>query len=252
MNHVASTPNPLTDFGRLHHWWQRLAASVFPGIGAPGPSRSPLSFAAFALVPLFLALAGCTPMQVYPTLQEHRISLRPGDLEASGMAFLTPSTVTGQEQEKQAVALTTADVIKRERPSLRVTTLAETLGAVNKAGLADAYKQMYDDYRDTGLLSWDLLRRVAAATGARYFAQLKLQAFSQGSKERFGALGFRIVETQFAHIRLFFQIWDSTDGTIAWEGTLEMRMAVERVSEEPVMQSIVLERAAHDLLAKLP
>lgn len=206
---------------------------------------------AFALIPLFLALAGCGT-QVYPNLQEHLISLRPSDLEASGMAFITPSTVTGQEQEKQAVALTFADVIKRERPGLRVTTLAETLGAINKAGLADAYKQMYDDYRDTGLLSRDVLRRVGVATGARYLVQLKLQNFVQGSKARFGTLGLRVVETQFAHLRLFFQIWDSTDGTIAWEGTQELRISLESVTEEPVMLRTVLERAAHDLIARLP
>jgi len=208
--------------------------------------------AALLLAALILALAGCQGTQIYPSLQEHRISLRPGDLEASGIAFITPSTVTGQEQEKQAVAFTFAEVIKRDRQSLRVVTLAETLGAVNKAGLADAYKRMYDDYRDTGLLSQDVLKQIGAATGARYLAKLKLQGFSQGSKERFGALGFRIVETQFAHVRLFFQIWDSTDGSIAWEGMQEMRISQESMTEEPVMQRTVLERTAHDLIAKLP
>ena len=203
-----------------------------------------------ALAAFVLALAGCT--QTYPTLQEHQIALRPGDLEASGIAFLTPSTVTGQEQEKQAVAFIFADVVKRERQSLRVVSLAETLGAVNKAGLADDYKRMYDDYRDTGLLSREVLRRVGAATGTRYLAQLKLQGFAQGSKERFGVFGIRIVETQYAHVRLFFQIWDSNDGTVAWEAMQEMRVSHETVTEEPVMQRAVLERTAQDLVAKLP
>ena len=200
---------------------------------------------------LFFALAGCQGTQVYPNLQQQLISLRPGDLEASGIAFLTPATVTGQEQEKQAVALTFADVMKRERKKLRVVTLAETLGAVNKAGLADDYKRMYDDYRDTGLLSREVLRRVSAATGARYLAQLKLQGFDQGSKERFGAFGLRIVQTQYGHVRLFLQIWDSTDGSIAWEGMQEMRISQETTTEEPVMQHTVLEHTARDIVAKL-
>ena len=215
------------------------------------PSRAKV-VEAFAAGMLFLSLAGCYGTQIYPVLQEHRISLRPGDLEASGIAFITPSTVTGQEQEKQAVALTFADVIKRERPGLRVVTLAEALGAINKAGLADAYKSMYDDYRDTGLLSRAVLQRIGAATGTRYLAQLKLQGFGQGAKERFGLLGFRVVETQYAHVRLFFQIWDSGDGTIAWEGTQEMRISQETMTEKPVMLRNMLERAAHDLIDKLP
>jgi len=216
-----------------------------------GPARARI-WTALSLGALVLALPGCFGTHIYPNLQEHRVALGPGDLEAFGIAFITPSTITGQEQEKQAVALTFADVIKRERPGLRVVTLAETLGAINKAGLADDYKRMYDDYRDTGLLARDILRRVGAATGTRYLVQLKLQGFGQGSKERFGLLGLRIVDTQYAHVRLFFQIWDSTDGTIAWEAMQEIRMSQETTTEEPVMQRTVLEHTAHDLIAKLP
>ncbi len=205
-----------------------------------------------SLAVLCLALAGCSTTQIYPTLQEQRISLRAGDLEAAGLAFITPSTVTGQEQEKQAVALSFADIMKRERPAVRVTTLAETLGAVNKAGLADTYRKMYDDYRDTGLFDGAVLKRVGAATGARYIAQLKLQRFEQGAKDRFGLFGMRIVETKYAHLRLFLQVWDSADGSIAWEGVLELRIAQDTMTEEPVMQRTILERTARDLVARLP
>jgi hypothetical protein len=201
---------------------------------------------------LCLALAGCYGTQIYPTLQEQRISLARGDLEAGGVAFITPSTVTGQEQETQAVALVFADVLKRERPGLRVATLAEALGAINRAGLADDYKHMYNDYRDTGLFSGALLRKVADAIGARYVAQLKLQGFEQGSRDRFGILGIRIVETKYAHIRLFLQIWDSHKGSIAWEGMQELRQATDTTTEEPVMLRTVLERTARDLVARLP
>lgn len=205
-----------------------------------------------ALAFLAFALAGCASTQIYPTLQEQRISLSPGDLEAGGVAFITPSTVTGQEQETQGVALTFAQVLKAERPALRVITLAEALGAVNRAGLAEAYKQMYNDYRDTGLFSGEVLRKVGGATGARYVVQLKLQQFEQGSRDRFGVLGIRIVETKYAHIRLFLQVWDSRDSTIAWEGMQEMRHAHDTFTEEPIMQRTVLERTARDLIARLP
>ena len=204
-----------------------------------------------ALLAVLVAVGGCGT-HYFPNQQEQLISLRKGDLEASGIAFITPSTVTGQEQEKQAVALTFADVLKRERPALRVTTLAETLGAVNRAGLSDAYKRMYDDYRDTGLFSGEVLKRVAAATGARYIAQLKLQGFTQSSKNRFGLLGFRVVETQIGDVRLFFQIWDARDGTIAWEGMQELRISLDSVTDEPVMLRTLLERTALDLIATLP
>ena len=202
---------------------------------------------------LLLVLAGCSTDPVYyPTLQEQSISLGKGDLEAAGIAFVTPSTVTGQEQEKEAVALTFAEVLKKARPRLRVVTLAETLGAVNRAQMAEGYKRMYEDARDTGLFSAEALRRVGAATGARYLAQLKLQAFSEGAKTRFGFLGLRLIETQYADARLFFQIWDSRDGSIAWEAMQELRIARESTTEEPVMLRNVLEHSARALVARLP
>jgi heme-degrading monooxygenase HmoA len=198
-------------------------------------------------------LAGCASGGIYyPTVQEQVISLRKGDLESAGIALITPSTVTGQEQEKEAVALTFSDVLKAERPSLKVTTLAETLGAINKAGLAEVYKRMYEEYRDTGLFAAEALRRIAKAAGARYVAQVKLQAFSQGSKNRFGFLGLRIVETQHADVRLFFQIWDSRDGSIAWEAMQELRVARESVTEEPLMLRRMLEHSARELIIRLP
>jgi hypothetical protein len=205
----------------------------------------------FAVAALALALAGCG-MRYFPTEHEQVISLKPGDLQTGGIAFITPSTVTGQEQEKQTVALTFADVLKRARPELRVATLAETLGAVNRVGLADAYKRMYDDYRDTGLFSGEVLRQVAAATGTRYIAQLKLQGFNQTSKSRWGFLGLRIVDTQIGDVRLFLQIWDSASGAIAWEGMQELRISYDTVYDEPVMMRTLLERTARDLVAKLP
>lgn len=198
-------------------------------------------------------LTGCTMAPVYfPTVNEQAISLRKGDLESGGIAFITPSTVTGQEQEKEAVALTFTDVLKRERPALGVSTLAETLGAMNKAGIAENYKRMYEEYRDTGLFSADALRRVGKATGKRYVAQLKLQGFSQSSKGRFGFLGLRLVETQYADLRLYFTVWDTRDGSIAWEAMQELRIARESTSEEPLMLRQVLEHSARELIARLP
>ena len=202
---------------------------------------------------LALLLGGCsTSAHFYPTVQERQISLRKGDLEADGIAFITPSTVTGQEQEKEAVALTFADVLKLERPAAKVVTLAETLGAVNRARLADEYRHMYEHYRDTGLFPNGVLRQVAQAAGVRYLAQLKLQGFSQGAKTRFGLLGLRLVETQYADVRLYVQIWDSADGSIAWEAMEELRISLDTTREEPVMLRRLLERSARDLVARLP
>jgi hypothetical protein len=199
-----------------------------------------------------LPLGGCFHAQEFPSQHENLISLHKGDLETAGVAFITPSAATGQEEEKQAVALTFADVLKEARPQIRVVSLAQALGAINKAGLSEPYRRMYDDYRYTGLFDRDMLRKVGEITGARYIAQLKLQRFGQGEKERFGALGFRIIETRYASIRLFFQIWDSNDGTIAWEGMQETHYSEDTFREKAVSLRTVVERTARDLIARLP
>jgi hypothetical protein len=202
---------------------------------------------------LAVLAAGCsTPPVYYATLNTQPISLNAGDLEQGGIAFITPSTVTGQEQEKQTVALAYADVLKRERPKLAVVSLAQTLSAVNKAKLVEPYRRMYDDYRDTALFPADVLKRVSEATGARYLAQLKLQGFSQGSKGRFGVLGFRVTETVIGDVRVYLQIWDARDGSIAWEGTQELRIATDSTTQEPISLRDLVERSAADLIAKLP
>lgn len=201
---------------------------------------------------LVVGLAGCASQG--PARHEQSATLRPGALEAGGLALITPSTVTGQEQDKQAVALIFADTFTRERPKVRLVTLAETLSAVNRADLGDAYRRMFEDYRDTGLFSPEALQRIAAATGVRYIGQLNLQRFQQFSKSRFSVplVNIRFLETQIGHVRLFFQIWDASTGSIAWEGVEEHSITSERVVEAPILQRTLIHAAAEDLFHRLP
>ncbi len=210
------------------------------------------AYGAGALFACTMVLSGCTSIQEFPTSHARSISLDAGQLEAQGIAFITPSTATGREEEKQAVAFVFAEVLKRERPGVKVVSLPESLSAVNRANLGDSYKRMYDDYRDTGLFKRETLGEVGRITGCRFIAQIKLQEFSEGAKERWGAMGFRIVETRYARVRLFFQIWDSQDGSIAWEGMEEIVYSHERLSEEPVTFQRAADRAAQHLTRRLP
>jgi hypothetical protein len=197
-------------------------------------------------------LCSCGVPQKYSTIHHQRITLGPSDLKTFGIAFITPSTVTGQEEEKQAVALTFAEVLQKERPELHCVSLPETLSAVNRAGLADDYKQMFEDYRDTGIFKRDILKQVGDVIGVRYVAQLKLAGFRQGSKGRFSFFGLRVLETKTADVRLFFQIWDTLDGSIAWEATQELSYGVDSVAENNVALRTVLRETAHNLIDRLP
>ena len=200
-------------------------------------------------------LAGCATQGSPQTAGDAQVSvlnLPPGSLEAEGLAFLTPSTVTGQEEDRQALALSFQDEVVRVRPRLRPVSLPATLTAINRAGLAAEYKQLLEDYRLTGLLDRNGLARIGQVVGARYLAQLKLAGFRQESKNRWGALGLRIFDTKSTTARLFLQIWDSREGAIVWEGAVELTLAYDSVSEETATFNAVIAAAARQLVERMP
>lgn len=199
-----------------------------------------------------LALAGCGGMQKYSAPEHQTLRLSGADLAAGGLAFLTPSTVTGQEEDKQALAYVFANTLRRERKEIRVLALPETISAVNRAGLADVYRAMYHDYRDTAVLDGKVMRQIAKAAGVRYLAQLKLATMQQGARGRFSLLGLQLLQTHYANMRVFFQVWDSQDGTIAWEGINELTFANDTAREQPVSFREVAEHAAAELVQRLP
>lgn len=203
------------------------------------------------LIPALLFLAGCAP-QVYSKIEHNQLSLSASLLKHEGLAFMTPSTVTGQEQEKQAVAFVFYNTLKEERSDLKFISLPETLSAINRAGLAVEYEDMYRDYRDTGVFRPDILKRIAESTGTRYLAQLKLAGFHQGASNRLGVFGLRMIETRKATLRLFFQVWDGQKGEIAWEALQELNWSEEKVSEEVVTLQTVIAEAAKNIGKRLP
>ena len=201
---------------------------------------------------LFVMSSGCARHQIHASVKFENIALTADDLESYGLGFITPSTVTGREQDIQSLAFIFARVLAEDRPKILVVGLPETLSAINRADLADEYKQMYIDYSDTGIFKKPSLKEVGYVAGVRYLAQLKLSGFEQGSKGRFGMMGWRMVQTKQANIRLFLQVWDSENGAIVWEGTEELIYSNDTFSEQPITFQLVVEEVARNLLSKLP
>lgn len=208
---------------------------------------------------VMLFLSGCatnqlhsSTQQLHSTTQALAIDLEPQVLKTKGIAFITPTSVTGQEEDKQALALAFTEALKLARPNLHIVTLPSTLSAVNRAGLASEYKQMFEDYRLTGIFSRDTLQKVSRVTGVRYLAHLKLSGFRQESKGRWGALGIRVLETKTASLRLYLQIWDGENGSVAWEGAQELMSSHESLDEDAISFKTAVEQSANELLARLP
>jgi hypothetical protein len=190
--------------------------------------------------------------QLHSSIQHHNTGLKAGQLEKHGLAFVTPATVTGQEEDKQTLALGFSEVVIRKMPRVRCVTLPETLGAVNRSGLTDEYKHMYQNYSKTGIFAREALRKVGEVAGARYVIQLNLADFGRRTDKRWGFAGIRVLGTKTTHIRLFVQIWDSQEGNIVWEGAHELSYAYDTVKEKPVTFQAVVEEAASNLIDRLP
>jgi hypothetical protein len=178
--------------------------------------------------------------------------IAPGLIEEHGLAFLTPTARYDREEDKHALALVFASTLSELRPAVRVVPLAQTLGAVNRAGLLRQYQKMYESYAATGVLERDTLAKLRGVTGARYFCLLQLGEFTQPATATSGAITLPGRGAPAAHIRLFVQIWDSVEGTIAWEGINEVSYGAEPGNGRGATFSSVVERAARDLVAKLP
>ncbi len=198
------------------------------------------------------SITGCGAAQIYSIVNHHQFSLSGEALKNTGIAFITPSTVTGQEEEKQAVAFTFVEALQEARPDIRCVSLPETLSAINKANLGENYQRMFADYKDTGLFDSRTLGKVGEVTRTRYLGQLKLAGFSQGSSGRLSVFGLRLLETKYAKLRLFFQIWDAADGSIAWEGVQELNWSEEEINENTIDLQTVMAQAARNLAKRLP
>ena len=199
-----------------------------------------------------LAMAGCPAAYRYSTTEHHALGLDGTQLEQLGVALITPATVTGQEEDKQAVAFVFGETMKKERPAIRLVSLPETLSAINAAGLADQYRMAYQEYRDSGVLRREALARIGEVTHTRYIVALKLSGFGQSTENRFGAFGLRLVDTKRANVRLLFQIWDAQTGAIVWEGLQETSTSADVVTEKVISFRDAIGESCTALIKELP
>lgn len=198
-------------------------------------------------------MSGCSVVdQTQYDVEHTSIALGPADLEAGGIGFLTPAAATGREADKQALAMSFAKTLQDVRPETRVVPLPKILSAVNAADLDQEYKQMYRDYLETGILEGSILGRVGEVGEVRYVAQLSLAGFTQWSSGRWSLLGVHLLDTEQANLRIFIQIWNVEDATVAWEGSAELNYAYETGAERRVTFSDVAQLAAERLFAELP
>ncbi len=201
---------------------------------------------------LLTSLFSCALDQEYSKSSHNADSLTLTTLSANGVALISPTTITGHEEDTQALALTFATTFADNNPQIPLVKLSQTLSLLNEQNLSDNYKHMYDIYRDTGILQKATLKQIGMATNARFIVLLKLSQFNQDSKSRFSFLGLRVLQTNKTNIRLFMQIWDSENGRISYEASEELTQAHDSSSSKPITFEEIVATAATNLLKGIP
>jgi len=177
----------------------------------------------------------------------------PVTLAAGGLAIITPTAGNDQQEDRQTLALVFSNLLAKRRSDLHVIPLAQTLSAVNSAGLAHTYDQMYTTYRDSGLFDIDPLQKIGRAVGVRYLAQLKVGSFNQNDKGGIAPfLGIALTHKETANVRLFVQLWDSATGKIVWERSSEASKSTRSLRDKPISIETVINSASEDLITTLP
>lgn len=197
-------------------------------------------------------LFGCGSVQIHDSIQHQIINLAKDDLRNHGLAFLTPATPTGQEEDKQALALGFAKVLRELRPEVCFISLPEVLGTINRSNFSEDYRVMYEEYRNSGIMKKDVIGKLGTELNARYLLQLNLANFKQETNNRFGILGYRLIDTKLANIRLFVQIWDAQTGNIAFEAIQEINYSDDTFSDRPISFQQVVEETARSVISRLP
>jgi len=196
-------------------------------------------------------IIGCST-QLYTNINHNVHLLKKNQIKQHGLTFITPTTITGMEEDKQYLALTFSHELKKLRPELKISDLSYALGAINTSNYSKEYAEMYRGYRSTGIFDKKVLKRIGELTDNRYVCQLKLSHFKSEAQGRLGLLGLAIYDTEKANLRLFVQIWDSYNGIIVWEAAQEITYAHDTADEDAVTFERMIHFAAKDIAKALP
>ena len=197
-----------------------------------------------------ICLAGCTVATQVTCDLDYRFigDLTEASLRENGIGVLTPSIVTGRETDKQIIGEVLSDVLESRLDDRSVVSLVELINFLNIGGLADLYASALEMYERTGVIPSAPLGQLGTAAGVRYLAKLSLANFEQSQIERFGIAGVRVLSTNRTRIRLFLEIWDSTDGKIIWYANEELNIASDQAAEDDLSVRGAATRAIQQMI----
>jgi hypothetical protein len=120
----------------------------------------------------------------------------------------------------------------------------EVVNRLNDRDLAAAYGDLLAGFARSGILDREPLRRLGAALDAPYVLQPGVAEFSQVVGDKFEVVGWKLLKTRLTTLRLWLQLWDTRTGQLLWEGSGEVTVAAQLLTQEA---SVSLEDIAQRL-----
>lgn len=124
----------------------------------------------------------------------------------------------------------------------------EVVNRLNDRDLAAAYGDLLTGFARSGILDREPLRRIGAALDAPYVLQPGIAEFSQVLGDKFEVVGWKLLKTRLTTLRLWLQLWDTRTGQLLWEGSGEVTVAAQLLTQEA---SVSLEDIAQRLWSRM-
>ncbi len=123
---------------------------------------------------------------------------------------------------------------------------------INKDGLWNDFKLMYNEYEVTAVMRKDILSKIWQSVGARYVIVPRLLRFQSETFDRATIIGISFLRTRQSSVDIHAQIWDTTTGAVVWEGASEGTVASEVVRGRPASFMAVASNACESLASRMP
>ncbi len=224
---------------------------MFRFIKDTNPSLMKTACLSVLILASFSACSGGAFTQVITDGREsYRSATLTDAFRADGIALLTATG--GGTENKKLLGDIVEEVVKAERPDVRIIPYWKNLSIINMSGLTADYAGMLKEYELTGILNRDALKKLKDAVGVMYFLQPRLVSFEQTQAGRFSLLGLSIIKTHESRIKVYLELWNAATGEILWIGVGDATIASENYRAKPIPFETAARFAVKQIAAKIP
>lgn len=150
------------------------------------------------------------------------------------VATLVPIAPAALQGYSPMASLSLSSALSEASRPIKNIPAYETVDRLNDQGLAADYADMMSDFGRSGILDRPRLTRIGAALGAKYVLLPGIADFSQALTDRLDLAGWKVFKNRVIYLKLWLQLWDTTQSHLLWESAGETTVASEIFKDQVV------------------